>query len=751
MSKHNDDQGKNIDRLTKLLDGGFIRDTLPLAPGDKRPIDHGWQDRSYGREELIERVGAGANVGMRLDRLVVIDVEHSDAADAIRDYIRKRHPDAPMRYRPGSSSCAFVFAKAEKDIAGWKIQRPDGVDGDHALLAEILTGHGRQLHVLGPRSDKGGVDLEWTDFPSLIDLPSLTQDDVRTIGAHTIDLLRSRGIECRLTNSARPASLSSGAGHAEQMPQALLEEALSNIENDDAFLTRDAWVEMGHAIFGASAGADWGKDLWIDWSNKIDQKPGEPERVWNSFSLDTCRTGAGFIRKQLELRGNTALHDAARQQAAVALLDDDLPPMDPNAQPSQEKQSENLLAQLKAHLPPYAAPYQAKEKFDARPFEADRTDELLIRPTILPQFNRDVMTMIAAKPSAGKSAFMINVALSIAYETDKLLGWGVPDWTGDVVFVSNEDSRAEIRRRILATESYFNLNPKDKKHEIHIVAGSDIKLVQMQNNTMRRSYAQLLKHMLGVAENKEIAMVVIDTFSSAMSGVNENDAGQMQQVMDYLNEFARAAFASFAVLHHTSKSGASSEDDDLYASRGSTAIVGAFRAQVLLSGPHTSDVDRFGWNEEQTKQIVRIGHSKANYDARRAGAMGFLQWHTVNLTATDPRTGEFVPQRVGVLAPIQPQDLTNDVARLNLYADQIADAIARNGAVRLSQRANLPGSITLGEALGVNDKQSKAILGALIQRGLVRKTSVRNPSRNNVEVLEVVQQEGAKADGSSPF
>lgn len=413
------------------------------------------------------------------------------------------------------------------------------------------------------------------------------------------------------------------------------------------------------------------------------------------------------------------------------------------AEHKEELVEANLLAELRHRLPAHAKPYLVQKKFDARAFEDDRDERLIVRPTILPQFYRDVMTMLAAKPGAGKSALMVNVALSIAYETDRLLGMGRPDWTGDIVIVSNEDSRNELRRRILAAERFFGLDPADKKHEIHIIASSKIKIAAMHAGVLRRSYAPLLRHMLGIAEDKEIAMVILDTFSSAVSGINENDNNQMQTVMDYLDEFSKASFASFAVIHHISKAGANGGADDMYASRGASSIVGAVRSQVILSSPTQEERDQYGWTKPgDASSIVRLGHGKNNYAAGPGDrAMGFMRWNDVELEAVDPRDGSIVMQRVGVLSPIKPVRVTENAALLQKQFNAIAEAIKGLPAgrhVRRNTRSAIDG-VSVAQVLGLPEKQAWAAVDALAQMGLLRCAEVTTRSRNSAQIIELVE------------
>jgi hypothetical protein len=79
--------------------------------------------------------------------------------------------------------------------------------------------------------------------------------------------------------------------------QALLEL----IPNDDFFVSYDRFVAMGAAIFGASAGADWGRQLWLDWCDQVTQgDPDKPEAFWNS--MREPRVGAEMLHRWAQSR-----------------------------------------------------------------------------------------------------------------------------------------------------------------------------------------------------------------------------------------------------------------------------------------------------------------------------------------------------------------------------------------------------------------------------------------------------------------
>jgi hypothetical protein len=81
----------------------------------------------------------------------------------------------------------------------------------------------------------------------------------------------------------------------EQCTPEEMEALLALIPNDDSFEPYGEFIEMGAAIFGASAGAEWGRVQWLAWCDQVDQpQDRKPEIFWDS--MHQSRSGAGKLR-----------------------------------------------------------------------------------------------------------------------------------------------------------------------------------------------------------------------------------------------------------------------------------------------------------------------------------------------------------------------------------------------------------------------------------------------------------------------
>lgn len=117
-------------------------------------------------------------------------------------------------------------------------------------------------------------------------------------------------------------------------------------------------------------------------------------------------------------------------------------------------------------------------------------------------------------------------------------------------------------------------------------------------------------------------LVILDTLR-AFHQADENNAGEMSQVISRLRMLANLTNAAIVFLHHTSKGLAVSGQGDLQqASRGSSVLTDNIRWQAFLSGMSKEESQKMSARtdgkpigEDYRRQYVRYGISKQNYGA----------------------------------------------------------------------------------------------------------------------------------------
>lgn len=326
---------RTMAELKTWVAAGYLPNLIPLLPGDKKSLDQGWQKNDY-TEAIAARVANGANVGLRLGDIIAVDIEGSSLGDDLARVMDEEFPFAPVRSRSGSASKLYLLRYAGDVAFRWEIPVPPGPpfitheNPKGGKVVEVLTSG--QAHILGTRKDKNDARLVWSHVPSVDDLPAIDADALSALGERMLSVMREKGFSS--TQLARSAyARRSGGGliispgyvpdHLTEEHADLLREALAAIPRDASFLERDARVHMCHAVWGATLGADWGRDLFLEWDGQMHPDnnvgdPGRAERAWERLNRgERVRAGAGHIRKLLEDRGQFALRDRLNSACAM--------------------------------------------------------------------------------------------------------------------------------------------------------------------------------------------------------------------------------------------------------------------------------------------------------------------------------------------------------------------------------------------------------------------------------------------------
>lgn len=239
---------------------------------------------------------------------------------------------------------------------------------------------------------------------------------------------------------------------------------------------------------------------------------------------------------------------------------------------------------------------------------------------VLPGLVRGTVGSIISPGGAGKSMLALQLAHLIAAGFDPLqLNNGFVN--GKVGYLSMEDGADTMHERLHAIGRRMNLERRD-------ICGKNI------------FAADLTKHGFDLFEKKPITdnkgkflgfgsdyvfrqpleefcegktLVFLDTLRSFHTG-DENDGGQMSELVGWMRKTAARTNCSIVFLHHTNKSSTSSGDGDIQqASRGSSVLVDNIRWQGFLASMSKDEAKRFGVDPERRGYFVRFGVSKQNY------------------------------------------------------------------------------------------------------------------------------------------
>lgn len=204
------------------------------------------------------------------------------------------------------------------------------------------------------------------------------------------------------------------------------------------------------------------------------------------------------------------------------------------------------------------------------------------------------LSVLAAKPKAGKTTFSSQLALAVA-RGDVFLNRQTQK--GVVLHLAVEEKRSELKKR------YSDLGANGDE-EIYVHASS------APQNAIEK-----LKTI--VKESKPV-FVIIDTLFRVIPVENGNDYSEVTKELDPLIDLARESGAHFMLVHHMNKQEGGGEGSNIL---GSTAIQGSVDTMILLNRTKThrtiKTIQRYGSELEETILVFNsetkqtsLGHSK---------------------------------------------------------------------------------------------------------------------------------------------
>jgi hypothetical protein len=596
-------------------------------------------------------------------------------------------------------------------------------------------GVGKQTHVEGNRTDKGGVYLKWTKQPNVEDLPQVDIYDLQEIFEEVRRHLEAKGVTLRAASGAKHL----GDVSADRCEDERLEVILKLIPNNNEFLDRDKWVEIGHAIYGASNGGDKGKDLWVEWSNQVDQYPVDaPERFWDTIRPENVRAGASLLEAWAQ----------KFNPAALAKLEFEPLPFEDKSDHLSKEWRQAIKRLRDAREEPGQEAFYGKSENEEGfyTFDFNETWERpLVRPDITDWHARGECSVLAAAPGTGKSTLSVLYAVAICLNMPELIGLKKIDWAGDIVIISNEDRLASIGRKLSAYREMLNIQPGQANHKIHLW-NERLAMVSKTGAlglAPTRDAVRFIDRLADIRRQASICLVIIDTLASAVDGGDENSVGDMQALMNACGDIALAAFTAVELIHHVRK--AVNDKDDavsLNDMRGSSAIGGAVRAGVGIVKCGEKRRDEVGWTEDERRRTIRFDGVKAN--DRPLAMERFFRFEGINLQADDPRNKELqATVETGILRLIDtPKAIAPDWKTKAKDAIQIALASGEELALDKSTGSRITKNSAVKYVLdcegGDIKKDRKAVhdaIAELVRDGVLRVEKRHDKNRNLQEVI----------------
>jgi hypothetical protein len=327
-------------------------------------------------------------------------------------------------------------------------------------------------------------------------------------------------------------------------------------------------------------------------------------------------------------------------------------------------------------------------------------------------FCREFLSELFGDGAVGKSALRYAQMLALAS--------GRPI-TGEHIFqrcrvlvVCLEDSRKELRRRILAARKHHGIKLEELDGWLFYVTpkGKDGKLMTLDSKgkTLRGALAGALEEII---KAYAIDLVMIDPFVKAHS-VEENANSAIDDVVQVLTDLTEKYNIAADCTHHTSKG--SPDPGNADRGRGATALKDAGRLIYTINKMSTQEAERFGLPEKERKQYVRVDNAKVNLlkDAEDA------TWYRLVSVALGNSTAIYKNgDHVQTVEPWMPPPLWRGVSE-EAFNDILAeidkglpDGDRYTSGTRTTARSAWP---VVADLANKTEKQARAIIDDMIER-----------------------------------
>jgi AAA domain-containing protein len=237
--------------------------------------------------------------------------------------------------------------------------------------------------------------------------------------------------------------------------------------------------------------------------------------------------------------------------------------------------------------------------------------ELPRRPWIVPGYAlRGSVTLLCGPPSALKSSLVLGWAVAVALKRK----WGNfnPTEAGSVIVYNVEDNALEQRRRLSAVLRQFDATSADIRGKVIRVGPISMGALLDRDESGALVFTPAMQKLDELIAVRRPAMLIVDPLSELHTS-DENDNTALRAVLAAFRELAVRHDIAVIILHHSRKGTVTPGDPD--AARGASAIIGAARVAMTLTGMAEDDARTFGLPTDHAARshFVRLDDAKSNY------------------------------------------------------------------------------------------------------------------------------------------
>jgi RecA-family ATPase len=217
-----------------------------------------------------------------------------------------------------------------------------------------------------------------------------------------------------------------------------------------------------------------------------------------------------------------------------------------------------------------------------------------------------------APGGTGKSFLALELALAVASPLADFAGFK-PSKHGKVLYLNAEDPHIQIGRRLAWLGEKISPEAKIEVHENLFIASAVGSLIDFSVKPNFNDADAEMTDIEKLIDFRDYRLIILDTLTRFHS-LNENDNGQMTQLISLLEYATRQTRAAVLFLHHTNKAAIKDgEGSSQNASRGANALISNIRYSAYLVRMTPEEAQNYGIDPDRYGSYLRFGVAKQNY------------------------------------------------------------------------------------------------------------------------------------------
>jgi hypothetical protein len=465
--------------------------------------------------------------------------------------------------------------------------------------------------------------------------------------------------------------------------------AMAVIPNDGVTLGWDEWNRWGLAVWAATDGSYWGRQIFHTFSKKSSKYDHDnTDDRWDHYTASppTKITDASIFYEASQIDPDWEIKWERR------IL-------------GREPQKQNQAAQPKATAKPSAA------NFTARPFPWIDPKTIPRRQWLYwPAYIRQFLSQTVSSGGRGKSSLVTTEVLAMV--SGKPLLNVKSEQPLRVYYWNGEDPYDELLRRFAAAIKHYGLTEADIGDRLFVDSGRNLEILIAEEIRGNADVDTVLRDsIINEIKAKKIDVLIIDPFVSVHS-INENDNSGIERVAKAFSHIAESANCSVMLVHHTGKIAGDASDPG----RGASAFAAAARDVRVLNTMTQTEANVANVDGSERRSYFSVTHGKVNMirAPERADWFRLVSVDLENGVKTDFGEGD----KVGVVTAWdypKPRILNPTAADIR----RIQREIETTGPYRADPRATDEPwvGVAIAKAMGCELNSEKRLIHALQKRG----------------------------------